>query len=122
MTMIEDSNTERGSWSIRGISPDVRQAVGIQAKKAGIPVGQYIEQAIREKIKSDRSSGRSLTVTGKTSVSLQDTNEFIGMIARLADAGVEIPPTLSRNAVSLLNRVGRDVKKGKASYSEITSP
>ncbi|AQS83596.1 hypothetical protein A0U92_01105 [Acetobacter aceti] len=85
-------------------------------------MGLYVEQAIREKIKSDRNGGKALTVAGKSPVSIQDANEFIGMIARLADAGVEIPPTLSRNAVSLLNRVGRDVKKGKASYSEITSP
>ena len=115
---IAECNTERGSWSIRGVSPDIRQAVGIQAKKTGIPVGQYIEQVIREKIKSDRSSGRSLTVTGKTSASLQDVNEFIGMIARLADAGIEIPPMLSKNAVALLNRVGRDVKKGRTENSE----
>ncbi|BCI65869.1 type II toxin-antitoxin system HicB family antitoxin [Acetobacter aceti] len=113
--MVEESNTEKGSWSIRGVSPDIRQAVSTQAKKSGIPVGQYIEQAIREKIKSDRNGGKSLTIVGKAPVSLQDANEFVGMIATLAGAGVEIPPTLSRNAVSLLNRVGRDVRKGTTS-------
>ncbi|BCI66010.1 hypothetical protein [Acetobacter aceti] len=113
---------ESTPWSIRGVSPEVRMAVGTQAKKAGIPVGQYIEQAIREKIKSDRNGGKSLTIAGKTPVSLQDANEFVGMIATLAGAGVEIPPTLSRNAISLLNRVGRDVRKGNGGYSAIDSP
>ncbi|MCH4092154.1 hypothetical protein [Acetobacter sp.] len=110
--MVEDINTEKGSWSIRGVSPDIRQAVSTQAKKAGIPVGQYIEQAIREKIKSDRNGARSLTIVGKAPVCMQDANEFVGMIATLAGAGVEIPVSLSKNAVALLNRVGRDVKRG----------
>ncbi|WP_099349515.1 hypothetical protein [Acetobacter aceti] len=109
---IAESNTEKGSWSIRGVSPDIRQAVSTQAKKSGVPVGLYVEQAIREKIKSDRNGGKSLTIAGKTPVCMQDANEFVGMIATLAGAGVEIPVSLSKNAVALLNRVGRDVKRG----------
>lgn len=113
MTIAEESNTEKGSWSIRGVSPDIRQAVSTQAKKSGVPVGLYVEQAIREKIKSDRNGGKSLTVTGKAPVSLQDATSFVSMIATLADAGLEIPVSLSKNAVALLNKVGRDVKRGR---------
>ncbi|WP_162870731.1 MULTISPECIES: hypothetical protein [Acetobacter] len=44
------------TWSIRGISADVRQAVITQSQKQGMKAGDWLTLAILEKIKQDRNA------------------------------------------------------------------
>lgn len=102
------------AWSIRGVPADVRGATLTHAKKAGVSIGDYVTQAIREKIKADRSGGRAVAKREVGPVSVSDAGSLIDMISKLSGSGVEIPKGLQRSAVSVLNKLASDVKAGRS--------
>lgn len=102
------------AWSIRGVPGDVRTATGTHAKKAGVSIGDYVTQAIREKIKNDRSGGKNIAKREAGPVSVADAGSLIDMISKLSGSGVEIPKGLQRSAVSVLNKLASDVKAGRS--------
>jgi len=102
------------AWSVRGVPGDVRTATLNHAKKAGVSIGDYVTQAIREKIKNDRSGGKNIAKREAGPVSVADAGSLIDMISKLSGSGVEIPKGLQRSAVSVLNKLASDVKAGRS--------
>ncbi|GAA4487573.1 hypothetical protein [Gluconacetobacter asukensis] len=99
-------------WSIRGISPNAKSFASVQARKAGINVGEWVELAILEKAKNDRSGGRSVAVKEQKPVDATQVNGLLDMMQKLTASGVEIPASLSRKTSSLLSKVATDIKRG----------
>lgn len=100
-------------WSIRGVSPDVRASASSHAKKAGMTIGEWLEVAIREKIKNDRNAEKSMIIidTGKSSIDMNSVNHFIDLIAKMQNVGIRIPERLSVQTGAMLNRLARDIRK-----------
>lgn len=123
----KDSNQEEEAldkishtpWSIRGVSPDVRVGASSHAKKSGITIGQWLELAIREKIKNDRNSEKSIVAmkTGKQSMDMHSVNHFIDLITKIKNAGISIPDRLSVQTSAMLNKLARDIRKGTITAS-----
>jgi len=109
---ISKTDDNLPAWSIRGVPADVRGATLTHAKKAGVSIGDYVTQAIREKIKADRSGGRAVAVRGP--VSMSEAGQIVEMLKGLASAGVELPASLQKSAVSMLRKVTVEVSKGQA--------
>lgn len=107
---IEDS-----VWSVRGVALDARTAAVSHAKKSKVSVGQWVEMAIREKIKADRQKSKAVTRRG--AVSMTDASGVVDMLGKLSDAGVELPDSLKRSAVAMLRKVTVEVSKGKVIQS-----
>lgn len=99
------------AWSIRGVPGDVRTATLNHAKKAGVSIGDYVTQAIREKIKNDRSGGKAVAVRGP--VSMSEASAVVDMLSRLSGAGVELPASLQKSAVAMVRKVTQEVSKGQ---------
>lgn len=97
-------------WSVRGVPADIRGAVASHAKKAGVPVGEWLTLAVREKIKSDRNAKKDLAVRGP--VSMTEAGQVVEMLKGLAGAGVELPVSLQKSAVSMMRKVTQEVSKG----------
>lgn len=118
----KDSKQEEGTltkaslspWSIRGVSPDVRASASSHAKKAGMTIGEWLELAIREKIKNDRNSEKSIVAmkTRKQSIDMHSVNHFIDLITKIKNAGISIPDRLSVQTSAMLNKLARDIRKG----------
>ena len=101
------------AWSIRGVPGDVRTATLNHAKKAGVSTGDYVTQAIREKIKNDRAGSKAVALRGP--VSMNEATKVVEMLQGLAGAGVELPSSLQKSAVSMMSKVVREVSKGTTS-------
>lgn len=97
-------------WSVRGVPADIRGAVASHAKKAGVPVGEWLTLAVREKIKADRNAKKDLTLRGP--VSMSEAGRVVEMLQGLAGAGVELPVSLQKSAVAMMRKVTVEVSKG----------
>ncbi|WP_148425061.1 hypothetical protein [Komagataeibacter europaeus] len=107
----KNQNDIAAAWSVRGVPADIRSAALRHAKKDGVSVGDWVTSAVREKIKADRNRGKDVVIRGP--VSMSDADRVISMLQGLATAGVEIPTSLQRSAVSMLTKVTREVSKGQ---------
>ena len=108
-------------WSVRGVPADIRGAVTAHAKKAGSSVGEWLTLAVREKIKSDRNAKKDIAVRGP--VSMSEAGRVVEMLQGLAGAGVELPASLQKSAVSMMRKVTLEVSKGQTISSErVTLP
>ena len=103
-------------WSVRGVPADIRGAVTAHAKKAGSSVGEWLTLAVREKIKADRNAKKDIAVRGP--VSMSEAGRVVEMLQGLAGAGVELPVSLQRSAVSMMRKVTVEVSKGQTIKSE----
>lgn len=97
-------------WSVRGVPADIRGAVASHAKKAGVPVGEWLTLAVREKIKADRNAKKDIAIRGP--VSMSEAGQVVEMLKGLAGAGVELPVSLQKSAVSMMRKVTQEVSKG----------
>lgn len=103
-------------WSVRGVPADIRGAVASHAKKAGVPVGEWLTLAVREKIKADRNAKKDIAIRGP--VSMSEAGQVVEMLKGLAGAGVELPVSLQRSAVSMMRKVTLEVSKGQTLKTE----
>lgn len=104
------------SWGIRGIPSDLRQAVINQAKRENIKVGEWLSQAIRYKIKADRSLSKELaipvapTLPHTFSSNLDNVNQALDILERLRSLGVEPSEKLQKQADLMVRRCIRQMK------------
>jgi len=98
-------------WSVRGVPADIRGAVTAQAKKSGCSVGEWLTLAVREKIKNDRNAKKDIALRGP--VSMTEASKVVEMLQGLSGAGVELPTSLQKSAVSMMRKVTLEVSKGK---------
>lgn len=103
-------------WSVRGVPADIRGAVASHAKKAGIPVGEWVTLAVREKIKADRNAKKDIAIRGP--VSMTEAGRVVEMLQGLAGAGIELPASLQKSAVAMMRKVTVEVSKGVTIKSE----
>lgn len=103
-------------WSVRGVPADIRGAVASHAKKLGIPVGEWLTLAVREKIKADRNAKKDIAIRGP--VSMDEAGRVVEMLQGLAGAGVELPVSLQKSAVAMMRKVTVEVSKGVTIKSE----
>jgi hypothetical protein len=112
--MVSDDKTKSDDslpvWSVRGVPADIRGAVASHAKKAGVPVGEWLTLAVREKIKADRNAKKDIAIRGP--VSMDEAGRVVEMLQGLAGAGVELPVSLQKSAVSMMRKVTQEVSKG----------
>lgn len=118
----KDSKQEEGiltkasltPWSIRGVSPEVRASASTHAKKAGMTIGEWLELAIREKIKNDRNSAKSIVTmeAGKPPIDMNSVNHFIDIITKMKNAGISIPERLSSQTDAMVSKLAREIRKG----------
>lgn len=113
------SDTEGKMWGIRGVSEDIKTVALKEAKKHGLNVGEWLEIAIREKIKNDRNQSKSLTVKQEAKpVNISDASAIIDMLERLRNIGSEPTESLKKQAQSLVRQALNDVKKGKTNVEQ----
>jgi len=104
------------AWSVRGVPTDIRGAVASHAKKAGLSTGEWVTLAVREKIKADRNAKKDIAIRGP--VSMSEAGQVVEMLKGLAGAGVELPVSLQKSAVSMMRKVTIEVSKGVTIKSE----
>ena len=110
---------ENKMWGIRGVSEDIKSAALREAKKSGINVGEWLEIAIREKIKNDRNQSKSLTVKQASNpVNIADASQVVQMLKDLKDIGADAPESLKKQALSLVRKAMIDVKQGKRAVEQ----
>ena len=101
-------------WTIKGIDPDVRNAIISAAKRDDLPIGEWIARAARDAIQADRRRSRAPTVilpAGGPEVGpeapaaggVDEIERLIAATSQLATAAGEPPPTaVTRAAYGLL--------------------
>lgn len=110
---MSEESTKNKMWGVKNMPPDSRAAATRAAAKEGISIGEWLDIAIREKIKADRSGGRGIAINAvKPTVNLADASTVIQMMKDMADIGAEPPESLKKQAFSLVRKVMADVKKG----------
>lgn len=102
------------SWGIRGIPGDLRQAVINQAKRENIKVGEWLSQAIRYKIKADRSLSKELVSSSVSSIpvsaTLDNVQQVLDMVERMKCLGIEPSDKLQKQTDLLLRKFIRQIK------------
>lgn len=106
----EKTDDNLPAWSVRGVPADIRGAVASHAKRAGVSTGEWVTLAVREKIKADRNAKKDIAVRGP--VSMSEAGRVVEMLQGLAGAGVELPASLQKSAVSMMRKVTQEVSKG----------
>jgi hypothetical protein len=102
-------------WSIRGVTPEVRNAALAAAKRDNVTIGEWLDRAIRSHIKNGRNPGE---ITSDKPVrqgpDLSDAERIVGMIAQLSSSGAPIPKTVASKAYAVLRESLKDVQQHKA--------
>lgn len=121
-------------WTIKGVPPDIRNAIIAHAAREKMALGEWIARAGRAYIQSDRQRDKTPAVVGPTvrpQADLAEIERVVAMAAQLAAAGAPPPKTLSRLAYGLLKdrlgdmrpeRPGRSGQTGKLESRTETAP
>ena len=84
-------NPKRPSpWAVRGVSQEARSAAASAARRAELPLGVWLDRAIREAIKADRAQAAPAPRLEETLAKLAETIERQN--ARLEAVEQERPP------------------------------
>lgn len=109
-TAPSDASSDKGAWSVRGVSIEARSAAASRAKSEDVSVGDWVTRAILAKVKADRAGGRALAapvpVASPTVVSPSSTAQVVAEVRELVklardtamEMGDEVPPKSVRNA------------------------
>lgn len=102
-------------WSIRGVSPEARNAAIAAANREKMAIGAWLDRAIRNQVQADRGRQTapvsvSDTVRQTRQTNLDDVQKVVSMISELAGAGSPPPKTVARQAYGLLKATLSDMK------------
>jgi hypothetical protein len=103
--MADQSDQDVKPWTIKGVKPDIRNAIIAHAAREKMPLGEWIERAGRAYIQADRQKDKAPVVVGqqvRPTVDLAEVERTVAMIKDLADSGAPPPKTISRLAYGLL--------------------
>jgi hypothetical protein len=95
-------------WTIKGISPEDRNAAVAAAEREGQTIGEYVSRALRAQVQADHRRDRAPALVGPQSV--QQSDHALAAIERMIAAarslaevsGEPPPPPLQRLAYGLL--------------------
>jgi hypothetical protein len=103
-------------WTVKGISPEDRNAAIAAAEREGQTIGEYLSRAIRAQVQADRQRDRAPALVGPQSVPQSDhalaaIERMIAAARSLSDAAGEPPPKqVQRLAYGLLRDQMRAMK------------
>lgn len=92
-------------WTIKGITPEIRNAAIAAADRADEAIGEWITRAIRTQVKADHNASREVTRTDQAApqVDLGEIERLIAMAQSMATITNEPPPVgVTRLAYGLL--------------------
>ena len=97
-------------WTIKGVPPDIRNAIIAHANREKMALGEWIARAGRAYIQSDRNKDKTPVVVGlevRPQANLSEIERVVTMASQLAAAGAPPPKAVSRLAYNLLkDRLG----------------
>ena len=64
--MTTDKPSSYAQWSVRGVSPEARNAATAAAERANVSIGEFLGRAILSQIKADRERGTSVATVPST--------------------------------------------------------
>ena len=98
-------------WTIKGISPEARNAAIAAAERARQPIGEWVSRAIRSQVQSDRQESRApvpvlpqSTPASDPAVDLAQLERLVALTTSLSVAGAPPPKVVSRSAYILIRQ------------------
>ena len=98
-------------WTIKGISPEARNAAIAAAERARQPIGEWVSRAIRSQVQSDRQESRAPVPVIPQSASVSDRaadlaqlERLVALTTSLSVAGAPPPKVVSRSAYVLIRQ------------------
>ena len=111
-------------WTIKGVPPDIRNAIISHANREKMALGEWIARAGRSYIQADRQRDKAPMIVGpqvQPQADLAEIERVVAMASQLAAAGAPPPKAVSRLAYSLLkDRLG-SMKPARQSKPSPTS-
>jgi hypothetical protein len=93
-------------WTIKNIPPDVRNGSIRAAARVDSPIGDYVAQALREKIKRDRESGRQRPELFDPHQNMDSIERMVALAMQLSQLNKGEPPpaSLMRQIYALIGK------------------
>jgi len=98
-------------WTIKGISPEARNAAIAAAERARQPIGEWVSRAIRGQVQADRQESRAPVPVGPepapasdSAADLAQLERLVALTTSLAGAGAPPPKAVSRGAYGLIRQ------------------
>jgi len=114
-------------WTIKGISPEARNAAIAAAERARQPIGEWVSRAIRSQVQSDRQESRAPVPVRPQSApasdpaaDLSELERLVAMTTSLSVAGAPPPKAVSRSAYGLIRKRLAEMKGPTGSRSSPT--
>ena len=101
------SDNQIKPWTIKGISPEARNAAIAAANRAKQPIGEWMSRAIRSQVQADRQESRAPVPVRPDAAAKSDLGELerlVALTASLSSAGAPLPKSVSRSAYGLIRR------------------
>ena len=110
--MSDQSDQDRiKPWTIKGISPEVRNAAIAAADRARQPIGEWMSRAIRSQVQVDRQETRSpvpvqpqSAPSSDRTADLAELERLVALTSSLSEAGAPPPKAVSRTAYTLIRQ------------------
>ena len=104
-------------WTIKGITPEVRNAAVAAADRADQTIGEWLSRAIRAQIKSDRQTDRLPVRADQArpddTADLAEVAQLVAMAKELSDmTGAPPPKAVSHTAYGLIRDRLKAIKAG----------
>ena len=98
-------------WTIKGISPEARNAAIAAAERGRMPIGEWVSRAIRGQVQSDRQENRAPVpvrpepaAASDPAADLAQLERLVALTTSLAGAGAPPPKAVSRGAYGLIRQ------------------
>lgn len=110
---------QKSPWSVKGVEPEAREAAKIAARRAGLTLGQWLNQTIRA------AAARQLTSTPQPVAEAGDSEAEGGSTpdgtAYRARPPAPTNESIFENLVNLSNRIERTEKNTEAAVAPLAS-
>ncbi len=98
-------------WTIKGISPEARNAAIAAAERARQPIGEWVSRAIRSQVQTDRQESRAAVPVqpqaapaSDPAADLAQLERLVALASSLSAAGAPPPKAVSRGAYGLIRQ------------------
>lgn len=116
-------------WTIKGISPEARNAAIAAAERARQPIGEWVSRAIRSQVQSDRQESRApvpvlpqSAPASDPAADLAQLERLVALTTSLSAAGAPPPKAVSRGAYSLIRQRLVEMKGPTGTHPGPTKP
>ena len=116
-------------WTIKGISPEARNAAIAAAERARQPIGEWVSRAIRSLVQADRQESRAAVPVqpqaapaSDPAADLAQLERLVALASSLSAAGAPPPKAVSRGAYGLIRQRLSEMKGPTKGLSGPTEP